>query len=100
MRATTGEDRQPSTRYIWARASSVYGGAEQIQRNIIAQRVLRLATPMIDSEEVDSVSESELLLETRGHTAIVTFNRPDRLNALSEAMIVGSPGSLATDRCG
>ena len=42
VRATTGEDWQPSTRYIWARASSVYGGAEQIQRNIIAQRVLHL----------------------------------------------------------
>ncbi len=37
------------------------------------------------------MSESELLLETRGHTAIVTFNRPDRLNALSEAMILDLP---------
>jgi alkylation response protein AidB-like acyl-CoA dehydrogenase len=42
VKAITGEDRQASTRYVWARASSVYGGAEQIQKNIIAQRVLGL----------------------------------------------------------
>ena len=40
--AMTGDDRLPSTRYVWSRASSVYGGSEQIQRNIVAQRVLGL----------------------------------------------------------
>jgi alkylation response protein AidB-like acyl-CoA dehydrogenase len=40
--AVTGEDQLPSTRYLWSRAASVYGGAEQIQRNIVAQRVLGL----------------------------------------------------------
>jgi alkylation response protein AidB-like acyl-CoA dehydrogenase len=40
--AFAGSDRLPSTRYLWARASSVYGGTEQIQRNIVAQRVLGL----------------------------------------------------------
>lgn len=40
--AMTGDDRLPSTRYVWSRAASVYGGSEQIQRNIVAQRVLGL----------------------------------------------------------
>ena len=31
-----------ASRYLWSRASSVYGGSEQIQRNIIAQRILGL----------------------------------------------------------
>ena len=30
-------------RYLYSRAASVYGGAQQIQRNIIADRVLALA---------------------------------------------------------
>jgi alkylation response protein AidB-like acyl-CoA dehydrogenase len=29
-------------RYLWARAASVFGGTSQIQRNIVAQRVLGL----------------------------------------------------------
>jgi alkylation response protein AidB-like acyl-CoA dehydrogenase len=38
----TGEDWGVASRYLWSRASSVYGGSEQIQRNIIAQRILGL----------------------------------------------------------
>jgi alkylation response protein AidB-like acyl-CoA dehydrogenase len=38
----TGEDWGVPSRYLWSRASSVYGGSEQIQRNIIAQRILGL----------------------------------------------------------
>jgi alkylation response protein AidB-like acyl-CoA dehydrogenase len=38
----TGEDWRVPSRYLWSRASSVYGGSEQIQRNIIAQRLLGL----------------------------------------------------------
>jgi alkylation response protein AidB-like acyl-CoA dehydrogenase len=38
----TGEDWAVGSRYLWSRASSVYGGSEQIQRNIIAQRILGL----------------------------------------------------------
>jgi len=37
------------------------------------------------------LNESELLFETRGHLALVTLNRPDRLNALSEKMILDLP---------
>jgi alkylation response protein AidB-like acyl-CoA dehydrogenase len=36
---TTSEDLE---RYLWARAASVFGGTSQIQRNIVAQRVLGL----------------------------------------------------------
>jgi alkylation response protein AidB-like acyl-CoA dehydrogenase len=38
----TGDDWEVPSRYLWSRAASVYGGSEQIQRNIIAQRVLGL----------------------------------------------------------
>jgi alkylation response protein AidB-like acyl-CoA dehydrogenase len=40
--AVTGEDWEVPSRYLWSRAASVYGGSEQIQRNIIAQRILGL----------------------------------------------------------
>jgi alkylation response protein AidB-like acyl-CoA dehydrogenase len=40
--AVTGDERGVASRYLWSRASSVYGGSEQIQRNIIAQRILGL----------------------------------------------------------
>jgi alkylation response protein AidB-like acyl-CoA dehydrogenase len=35
-------DDQPFTDYVWSRAQSVYGGTQQIQRRIVAQRVLGL----------------------------------------------------------
>jgi alkylation response protein AidB-like acyl-CoA dehydrogenase len=35
-------DDQPFADYIWSRAQSVYGGTQQIQRRIVAQRVLDL----------------------------------------------------------
>ncbi len=40
--AVTGEDWDKPSRYLWSRAASVYGGSEQIQRNIVAQRLLGL----------------------------------------------------------
>jgi alkylation response protein AidB-like acyl-CoA dehydrogenase len=38
----TGEEWATPSRYLWSRAASVYGGSEQIQRNIVAQRILGL----------------------------------------------------------
>ena len=40
--AITGDDGDAALRYLWSRAASVYGGSEQVQRNIIAQRILGL----------------------------------------------------------
>jgi len=40
--ALTGDDGESAQRYLWSRAASVYGGSEQVQRNIIAQRILGL----------------------------------------------------------
>jgi enoyl-CoA hydratase/carnithine racemase len=37
------------------------------------------------------VDDSEILYEERGHVAIVMLNRPERLNALTEAMHVRLP---------
>jgi alkylation response protein AidB-like acyl-CoA dehydrogenase len=34
--------REPFADYLWSRAQSIYGGTEQIQRQIVAQRVLGL----------------------------------------------------------
>jgi alkylation response protein AidB-like acyl-CoA dehydrogenase len=41
--AAAGEDRFWQETYLYSRAASVYGGTRQIQRNIIADRVLALA---------------------------------------------------------
>jgi alkylation response protein AidB-like acyl-CoA dehydrogenase len=41
--ATATEDRFWQETYLYSRAASVYGGTRQIQRNIIADRVLALA---------------------------------------------------------
>jgi alkylation response protein AidB-like acyl-CoA dehydrogenase len=38
----TGADRDAGERYIYSRAASIYGGTEQIQKNIVAQRILGL----------------------------------------------------------
>jgi alkylation response protein AidB-like acyl-CoA dehydrogenase len=38
----TGADRDTGERYIYSRAASIYGGTEQIQKNIVAQRILGL----------------------------------------------------------
>jgi alkylation response protein AidB-like acyl-CoA dehydrogenase len=35
-------DEEPFADYVWSRAQSVYGGTQQIQRRIVAQRVLGL----------------------------------------------------------
>lgn len=40
--AMTGVGRHASRRYMYSRAASIYGGAEQIQKNIVAQRILSL----------------------------------------------------------
>ncbi len=41
----TGIDEGVGQRYLFSRAASIYGGAEQIQRNIVAQRILGLPRP-------------------------------------------------------
>jgi len=38
----TGADREAASRYRYSRAASICGGAEQIQKNIVAQRILSL----------------------------------------------------------
>ena len=40
--AIIGTDHAASASYLFSRAASVYGGAEQIQLNIVAQRILSL----------------------------------------------------------
>lgn len=41
-RAVVGDDPQMVWDYFWSRAASIYGGTEQVQRGIIANRVLGL----------------------------------------------------------
>ena len=38
----TGEEPEALHDYLWSRAASVYGGSEQIQRTIVATRLLGL----------------------------------------------------------
>jgi alkylation response protein AidB-like acyl-CoA dehydrogenase len=40
--AVSGVDREAASRYMYSRAASIYGGTEQIQKNIVAQRILSL----------------------------------------------------------
>lgn len=42
--ALTGAESHHFSRYLWSRAVSVFGGTEQIQKNILARRVLKMPT--------------------------------------------------------
>ncbi len=42
--ALTGVEPHQFSRYLWSRAVSVFGGTEQIQKNILARRVLNMPT--------------------------------------------------------
>ncbi len=42
--ALTGSESHHFSRYLWSRAVSVFGGTEQIQKNILARRVLKMPT--------------------------------------------------------
>jgi alkylation response protein AidB-like acyl-CoA dehydrogenase len=41
-RAVLGDDPLTGKHYLYSRAASIYGGTEQIQKNIIATRILGL----------------------------------------------------------
>jgi len=43
----------------------------------------------------DAVDYESITLERRGHVAILTLNRPDRLNAINRAMMADMPAAVA-----
>ena len=78
--ATTGDDTWLKV-YLYSRAQSVMGGTSQIQRNLIARRILELPTPMTSYDLPDVIT-----VEADGPVRIVRLNRPDQLNATNHEL--------------
>ena len=72
-----------SSAYLYSRAQSVMGGTSQIQKNIIAARILGTGSlTMYDlPEEID--------VQADGPLRIITLNRPEELNAVNDALHSG-----------
>ena len=73
--------------YLYSRAQSVMGGTSQIQRNLVATRILGL--PHMDDYDLPP----ELQVEADGPIRIVRLNRPDHLNATNHDLHKASPSS-------
>ena len=75
------------SQYLWSRAGSVYGGTEQIQKNLVAQRLLGM--PRVSMSMSERARRSRGRCGSRWPTRImtVTLHRPDRLNALDHELL-------------
>ncbi len=69
--------------YLYSRAQSVMGGTSQIQRNLIARRILGL--PRMSAYDLPA----EIEVEVDGPIRIVRLNRPDDLNATNHVLHEG-----------
>ena len=67
--------------YLYSRAQSVMGGTSQIQRNLVAGRILRPPGLMSAYRLTD-----ELQVEDDGPVRIVRMNRPEQLNATNHGL--------------
>ena len=73
--------------YLYSRAQSVMGGTSQIQRNLVARRILGL--PVL-TYEYDL--PPEIQIEADGPIRIVRLNRPEQLNATNHELHHGLAG--------
>ena len=68
--------------YLYSRAQSVMGGTSQIQRNLVARRILGTAGIMSDDYDLPP----EIQVEADGPIRIVRLNRPEQLNATNHEL--------------
>jgi len=68
--------------YLYSRAQSVMGGTSQIQKNIIASRILDWESDVYDMP-------AEIDVRADGALRIITLNRPDSLNSVNDDLHSG-----------
>ena len=73
--------------YLYSRAQSVMGGTSQIQRNLVARRILGVAGLIEVSDSYDVPDEIAGLID--GPVRVVRLNRPDQLNATNHELHSG-----------
>ena len=80
--------------YLYSRAQSVMGGTSQIQRNLVARRILGLPVAMTRHYDVGP----HLQVEADGPVRVVRLNRPEQLNATNHELHQGLAGLVPADR--
>ena len=81
--------------YLYSRAQSVMGGTSQIQKNIVATRILGLPTGLTarradrQGAPVDYDLPDVIRVEADGPVRIVRLSRPEQLNAINDELHLG-----------
>ena len=83
MPATAARTDTWSKTYLYSRAQSVMGGTSQIQRNLIATRILGLP----DTNDAMTYDLPDCVqVEADGPIRIIRLNRPEQLNATNHEL--------------
>ena len=70
--------------YLYSRAQSVMGGTSQIQRNLVARRILGLPDLMTTYD-----LPAEIQVSSEGPIRVIRLNRPSNLNATNHVLHQG-----------